>query len=72
MTKPPPNPCCDSMAAQLNWSCDQHASPSDCPDALVGRFADGRFGLFIHDGGTSRIEIAYCPWCGAALDLHPK
>jgi hypothetical protein len=65
-----PNPCCDSMAAQLNWSCDKHSSPSECPDALVGRFAADRFGLLIHDGGTSHVEISDCPWCGALL--NPK
>ena len=63
--------CCDSMANQLNWSCDTHASPSECPDALIGRFADGRVGLFVHDGGTSHIEIKYCPWCGARLSTEP-
>jgi hypothetical protein len=61
-------PCCEALAAQLNWSCDKHASPSECPDALVGCFADGRFGLFVHDGGTSYVEIKYCPWCGARLN----
>jgi hypothetical protein len=36
-------PSCESMAAQLNSSCDEHASPLECPDALVGRTdrADG-------------------------------
>ena len=34
-------PCCKTMAAQLNWSCSKRASPSECPDALVGHFADG-------------------------------
>jgi hypothetical protein len=45
--------CRESMAAQLNWACDDYSSPSECPDALVGRFADGRFGIFVHDGGRS-------------------
>jgi hypothetical protein len=69
MTERPLNfPCCEALAAQLNWSCEKHASPSECPDALVGRFADDRFGLFIHDGGTAHVEIKYCPWCGARLN----
>jgi hypothetical protein len=59
--------CCDSMARQLNWSCDEHSSPFECPDVLVSRFKDNRIGLLIHDGGTSQIEISYCPWCGASL-----
>jgi hypothetical protein len=59
--------CCDSMARQLNWSCDEHSSASDCPDALVGRLKDNRMALLVHDGGTSYIEINYCPWYGASL-----
>ena len=37
---------CDGMSAQLNWACADHASPSECPDALVGRFGSARsYGL---------------------------
>ena len=25
------------------------------------------FGIPIHDGGSSYIQIAYCPWCGKKL-----
>jgi hypothetical protein len=54
MTERLPNiPCCESMADQLNWSCDTHPAPSECPDALLGRFRDNRFGLPVHDGGAS-------------------
>jgi hypothetical protein len=60
------------MANQLSWSCEKHPSPSDCPDALIGRFAGGRFGLFVHDGGTSRVEIEYCPWCGTHLNSDTR
>jgi hypothetical protein len=60
------------MRAQLNHTCEQHPGPSDCPDALVGLFEDGRAGLIVHDGGPSMILIAYCPWCavrtGTTLD----
>jgi hypothetical protein len=60
--------CCDEMRAQLNWACADHAAASECPDALVGRFGHARtFGLFIHDGGSSFLEIHFCPWCGAQL-----
>jgi len=62
--------CCKAMAAQLNWACDDHASRSDCPDALVGRFPDNRIGLLVHDGGTAYVEIEYCPWCGARLNAE--
>jgi hypothetical protein len=28
---------------------------------------DGVNGLIIHDGGSSSIGIAFCPWCGSTL-----
>ncbi|WEK45185.1 MAG: hypothetical protein P0Y56_09055 [Candidatus Andeanibacterium colombiense] len=54
------------MAADLNPSCDQHADRSDCPDALIGRVRGG-YGIIVHDGGSSVVEIAFCPWCGGKL-----
>ena len=61
-------PCCEKMRAHLNWACSDHRSALECPDALIGRFgATGRYGLYIHDGGSSFLEIDFCPWCGAPL-----
>ncbi|GAA2406212.1 hypothetical protein GCM10010420_37640 [Streptomyces glaucosporus] len=60
--------CCAEMARRAAWECGSHPSPFDCPDAVV-RF-DARFreyGLIVHDGGTSVIGIAFCPWCGRKL-----
>ncbi|WP_199865537.1 MULTISPECIES: hypothetical protein [Frankia] len=42
--------------------------PQDCPDVLVGftpKYQE--YGIWIHDGGSSGVGIAYCPWCGARL-----
>lgn len=58
--------CCDRMRADLEHVCDIHSDRSECPDALIGRTKHG-FGLLVHDGGSSMISIAYCPWCGARL-----
>ena len=58
--------CCDRMAHDLDQSCALHDDRFDCPDALV-TMVRGGFGLIVHDGGRSFIEIAYCPWCGAKL-----
>jgi hypothetical protein len=59
-------PGCDRMRDQLDWTCDQHTDPAECPDALIGYFGKSKtLGLFIHDGGSSFITIHYCPWCGA-------
>ncbi|MFI7043936.1 DUF6980 family protein [Streptosporangium sandarakinum] len=60
--------CCESMIRQVTWHCDDHEDPFDCPDALVwfgSTFQE--YGLIIHDGGTSAIGIAFCPWCGSRL-----
>jgi hypothetical protein len=60
--------CCEKMRAHLNWACSDHSSAFECPDALIGRFgATGRYGLYIHDGGSALLEIDFCPWCGARL-----
>jgi hypothetical protein len=37
---------CESMARQLNGSCDEHSSPSECPDVLIGRSKDNLGGAF--------------------------
>jgi len=54
------------MDHDLNQKCEVHQSRYDCPDALinVGR---GGYGLIVHDGGSSVIEIRFCPWCGSQL-----
>jgi hypothetical protein len=54
------------MDDDLNQKCEVHESRSDCPDALV-TVVRGGYGLFVHDGGSSFIEIAFCPWCGSKL-----
>ena len=58
--------CCDRMDHDLNQSCDVHETRSDCPDALI-KVVRGGYGLIIHDGGSSVIEISFCPWCGSKL-----
>jgi hypothetical protein len=34
-------PCCELMRQQLDCKCDQHSDRFECPDALIGTFADG-------------------------------
>jgi hypothetical protein len=56
------------MRSQINPSCAQHASPSDCPDAFVSYSPKfNEYGLIVHDGGTSSVTISFCPWCGSTL-----
>lgn len=49
--------------------CQQHTDPFDCPDVLVlYNPTDKRAALPIRDGGSSRVSISYCPWCGVELN----
>jgi hypothetical protein len=54
------------MDYDLNHKCDIHKNRSDCPDVFIA-FVGGGYGLLVHDGGSSVIEIQYCPWCGSKL-----
>jgi hypothetical protein len=54
------------MDYDLDHKCEQHENRYNCPDAMVTVFRGG-YGLMVHDGGSSVIEISFCPWCGAKL-----
>lgn len=56
------------MRSHLQFGCELHASPFDCPDALVTyEPMYNEYSLIVHDGGSSTIGISFCPWCGAKL-----
>lgn len=62
------NHCCERMVKSIQQVCDKHADPYDCPDALmtyIPKFDE--YGLIIHDGGHSQVQIHHCPWCGKKL-----
>ncbi len=63
--------CCDRMDYDLNRACDVHKSRYACPDALID-FTGGRYGLIVHDGGSSLVQIDFCPWCGSLLNNQKK
>jgi hypothetical protein len=58
------------MAHDLSHRCEMHADRAACPDAMIAEVRGG-YGLYVRDGedgyGSSVIEIAFCPWCGAGL-----
>jgi hypothetical protein len=58
--------CCDRMEHDLDQTCDLHPDRFDCADALIG-IVNGEYGIIVHDGGSSVVRIAYCPWCGSKL-----
>lgn len=60
--------CCAAMRDQLAIDCPDHGpDPYACPDAVIVRDSQGRYGIPIHDGGSSYIAINHCPWCGMPI-----
>ncbi|MEK4670392.1 MULTISPECIES: hypothetical protein [unclassified Niallia] len=60
--------CCEMMTGQINYKGEFHTNESDCPDILVSYHEKfDEYGLIIHDGGSSSIQIFFCPWCGTKL-----
>ena len=60
--------CCEAMNNQINLKCETHENDYDCPDKLFSfnpKFNE--YGIIIHDGGSSAIQINYCPFCGTEL-----
>jgi hypothetical protein len=62
------------MTGQIEYRCDQHPDPYDCPDNLVTYSPKFReYGIIIHSGGPpgsgsrAKSTIRYCPWCGTKL-----
>lgn len=60
--------CCPLMTAALEFECEEHAAPFDCPDTiLVYHEPFDEYGAPIRDGGMGYLLIANCPWCGVRL-----
>lgn len=57
--------CCKMMQLKLEQTCEKHGG--DCVDIVMAHLKDGRYGIPIHDGGSSLIVVNFCPWCGAGV-----
>ena len=56
------------MEKTINLDCSQHKDIYSCPDVLVRYIPKfDEYGLIIHDGSSSAIQIKFCPWCGENL-----
>ncbi len=56
------------MGEYTNRTCSLHSNPFECPDSLVYYSVKfDEYSLIIHDGGSSSVDIEYCPWCGTKL-----
>lgn len=60
--------CCEDMHREAERTCDQHPDRFACGDCLIHYSAKFReYGLIVHDGGSSSVNIRFCPWCGRRL-----
>jgi hypothetical protein len=59
--------CCERMSLELQKNCEVH-DRYECPDSLIVYLPQfDEYGIIIHDGGSSKVRIEFCPWCGAKL-----
>lgn len=59
------------MKHHCESKCEIHKDPFDCPDRIFYYSSKtNKYGLIIHDGGSSFIAIKYCPWCGNRIDFE--
>jgi hypothetical protein len=62
------NYCCAWMKHFAQTACERHPDRFDCADSLI-HYSEphNKFGIIIHDGGSSFLTFNYCPWCGTRL-----
>jgi hypothetical protein len=58
--------CCKIMDYHLNFKCDKHKDPWECPDIVLIKTRTAYL-IPIRDGGRSGISIEFCPWCGSRI-----
>ncbi|WP_081813389.1 DUF6980 family protein [Methylobacter tundripaludum] len=65
--------CCETMNYWANLKCSEHPDVFACPDNVVFfKSRPRKYGLIVHDDGSSFIEIKFCPWCGSSLQKENK
>jgi len=60
--------CCEIMRNAIDSKCLEHPNLDDCPDNIIQFISKfNEYGIPIRDGGSSKITIKFCPWCGKKL-----
>lgn len=60
--------CCLEIAKHISDGIEENGEIIyDNVDIILRKWDNGTIGIPIHDGGTSMIEINYCPFCGCDL-----
>lgn len=55
------------MPVEISRNCDD-LGRVQCPDALIEHVSKyDEYGIVVHDGGSSMVQILFCPWCGTRL-----
>lgn len=62
--------CCDDMQVHVTHRCNDPKCQGLCPETIIVRTRLGLYGIPIHDGGSSFIQMFFCPWC--ATNLRPE
>lgn len=62
--------CCPTFREHIEAQCEQCGDRRDCPDTILEKYSSDawnkdKWGIPVHDGGTSFVQIYFCPWCGA-------
>ena len=65
--------CCLEIAKHISDGISESGEIIyDNVDIILRKWDNGTFGIPIHDGGASMIEINYCPFCGCDLKNRLK
>jgi len=60
--------CCEKMLEEASRTCKDHEDRFECPDCIISYLSQfDEYGIIVHGGGVSSIDIQFCPWCGASL-----
>jgi hypothetical protein len=60
--------CCLEIAKHISDGISENVEIIyDNVDIILRKWNNGTIGIPIHDGGSSMIEIKYCPFCGTKL-----
>ena len=65
--------CCNNMKINIKSEDNVHIDEYECPDILISYIPKfDEYGIIVHDGGNSSIEIYFCPWCGKELPISKR
>ena len=65
--------CCENMCNFTREDTGVNEEIYQNPDVLIVYIPKfDEYGIIIHDGGESSVQINYCPWCGNKLPVSKR